>query len=176
MATLYNDDDLNKIILQCDYEDKYDNPIKMMDSNGKNIYAYVTLVMLGDRYIPAAIVLAQSLKNCGTKADLVVLVTPDVSNEGKDILNKFFDVLKVVEYVTVSNWRTKKQYYRKYLELVFTKFHLFNLVQYKKVILIDADAIVLKYPDHLFTLNTPAGCFLEDKAGRPACQWPGACA
>lgn len=163
MATLYNDDDLNKIILQCDYEDKYDNPIKMVDSNGKNIYAYVTLVMLGDRYIPAAIVLAQSLKNCGTKADLVVLVTPDVSNEGKDILNKFFDVLKVVEYVTVSNWRTKKQYHRKYLELVFTKFHLFNLVQYKKVILIDADAIVLKYPDHLFTLNTPAGCFLEDK-------------
>ncbi len=159
-----NENELNKLVLQCENEDtSYPSPDKMIDSNGNNIYAYVCLVMLGDLYISAAIVLAQSLINCGSKADRVVLVTPDVSEEGKKILQMYFNKVKVIDYVNVSNWRVKKQPQRKYLDLVFTKFHIFNLVEYKKVILIDADAIVLKYPDHIFSLNTPAGCFLEDK-------------
>ena len=159
--------DINKlkdIKLYCPNEDtNYKDPGKIIDSNGNKIYAYVTLIMLGDRYVPAAIVLAQSLINLNSQVDRVVLVTPDVSREAKELLSKFYDKLIEVNYVTVENWRTKKQIHRKYLELVFTKFHLFNLTQYKKVLLIDADAIVLKYPDHLFTLDAPAGCFLEDK-------------
>jgi len=159
-----NENELNKLVLQCENEDTtYPSPDKMIDSNGNNIYAYVCLVMLGDLYISAAIVLAQSLINCGSNADRVVLVTPDVSEDGKKILQMYFNKVKVIDYVNVSNWRVKKQPQRKYLDLVFTKFHIFNLVEYKKVILIDADAIVLKYPDHIFTLNAPAGCFLEDK-------------
>ena len=78
-------------------------------------------------------------------------------------MGKYFTKVKEIDYVTVKNWRTKKQQHRKYLELVFTKFHIFNLIEYEKVLLIDADALVLKYPDHLFTLNAPAGCFLENK-------------
>ncbi len=159
--------DINKlkdIKLYCPDENQdYKNPDKIIDSNGNKLYAYVTLIMLGDRYIPAAIVLAQSLIDLNSQADRVVLVTPDVTQEGRNILAKFFDKVIEINYVTVQNWRTKKQTHRKYLELVFTKFHLFNLTQYKKILLIDADAIVLKYPDHIFTLEAPAGCFLEDK-------------
>jgi hypothetical protein len=159
-----NDVELNKLVLQCENEDTtYHSPEKMTDSEGKNIYAYVCLVMLGDAYVSAAIVLAQSLINCGSKADRVVLVTPDVSEEAKNILNIYFNKVKVIDYVNVSNWRVKKQPQRKYLDLVFTKFHVFDLVEYKKVLLIDADALVLKYPDHLFSLESPAGCLLENK-------------
>jgi hypothetical protein len=159
-----NDIELNKLVLQCENEDtRYLSPEKMVDSDGKNIYAYVCIVMLGDLYISAAIVLAQSLINSGSKADRVVLVTPDVTEEGKKILQMYFNKVKVVDYVHVNNWRVKKQPQRKYLDLVFTKFHVFNLVEYKKIILIDADALVLKHPDHLFSLETPAGCLLEDK-------------
>jgi glycogenin glucosyltransferase len=159
-----NDIELNKLVLQCENEDtRYLSPEKMTDSEGKNIYAYVCLVMLGDLYISAAIVLAQSLINCGSKADRVVLVTPDVTEEGKKILQMYFNKVLVIDYVNVSNWRVKKQPQRKYLDLVFTKFHVFNLVEYKKIILIDADAIVLKFPDHIFSLESPAGCLLEDK-------------
>ncbi len=154
----------NIINLKCDDENtSYLPPDKMTDLNGKRLYAYVTLIMLGDNYIPAAIVLAQSLINLNSQADKVVLVTPDVSLEGRKILSKFYDKVIEINYVKVDNWRTKKQTHRKYLELVFTKFHLFNLTEYKKVILIDADAVILKHPDHIFSLNTPAGCFLEDK-------------
>lgn len=157
-------DKLKDIKLYCPNENiDYKDPEKIMDSNGNKLYAYVTLIMLGDRYVPAAIVLAQSLIDLNSQVDRVVLVTPDVSLEARELLSKFYDKVIEVNYVTVQNWRTKKQTHRKYLELVFTKFHLFNLTQYKKVLLIDADAIVLKYPDHIFTLDAPAGCFLENK-------------
>ena len=155
---------LDKLKLYCPNEDtSYKSPDKMVDSQGNRLYAYVTLIMMGDSYIPGAITLAQSLINLNSQADKVVLVTPDVSDEGKKILNKFFDRVIEVNYVNIRNWRTKIQTQRKYLELVFTKFHLFNLTQYKKVILIDADALVLKHPDHIFTLNAPAGCFIVKK-------------
>jgi len=157
-------ENIDKIILKCENEnEEYLKPEKMRDSNGNNIYAYVTLVMLGDSYIPAAIVLAQSLINSGSEADRVVLVTNDVSEEGKQILSMFFNHVIPITYIEIPNWRTEKQTWRKYLNLVFTKFHVFNLTQYKKIILIDADAIVLKHPDHIFSLNAPAGCFLENK-------------
>ena len=164
MATLYNDSDVEDIIMKCPDENAtYNNPPKMYDSNGKRLYAYVTLIMLGDSYIPAALVLAKSIRDAGSEADLVVLITPDISEDGKRALSVFFDRVIDINYVKVKNWRTTKQTTREYLNLVFTKFHVFNLVEYKKVILIDADALVLKYPDHLFTINAPAGCYLEDK-------------
>lgn len=165
MATLMTDEEINSIIMKCpDETDFYPDPDSFVNKKtNKCKYAYVTLVMLGDLYIAGAIVLAHSIRKCGSKVDLVVLVTPDVSTEGKKILSMFFTHVIMIDYVNVPNWRTKRQPHRKYLELVFTKFHIFNLVQYEKVLLIDADALVLKYPDHLFTLDAPAGCFLEDK-------------
>jgi len=157
-------ENLEKIILKCENEnEEYPKPEKMRDTNGNNIYAYVTLVMLGDAYISAAIVMAQSLINTGSEADRIVLVTNDVTEEGKNILSMFFNHVIPITYIEIPNWRTEKQTWRKYLNLVFTKFHVFNLVQYKKIILIDADALILKHPDHIFSLNAPAGCFLEDK-------------
>ena len=165
MATLFNSKDIENLVLQCDYEDdnNYKDPVDMIGPSGNKNYAYVTLIMLGDRYVPAAIVLAQSLRKLNTKADLVVLVTNDVSEQAQNVLLTYFDHVINITYIHVRNWRTKKQSHRKYLDFVFTKFHLFNLVQYKKILLIDADAIVLKYPDHLFSLNAPAGCYLKDK-------------
>ena len=74
MATLYNESDIKDIIMKCPDENvTYDKPLKMYDSNGKRLYAYVTLIMLGDSYIPAALVLAKSIRDSGSEADLVVL-------------------------------------------------------------------------------------------------------
>ena len=101
-----NEIELNKLVLQCENEDiTYKSPDKMTDSMGNNIYAYVCIVMLGDSYIPGAIVLAQSLINCGSKADRVCLITPDVSEEAKKLLQMFFNKVKVVDYIQVNNWR-----------------------------------------------------------------------
>jgi len=163
MSTLFSDDDLKKLVLKCDHENNYNDPTDMINNDGTKNYAYVTLVMLGDKYISAALVLAYSLRLLKTKADLVVLVTNDVSDNGINILKKFYDHIIPITYINISNWRTKIQPHRKYLDYVFTKFHIFNLTQYKKVLLIDADAIIFKYPDHLFSLSPPAGCYLSNK-------------
>ena len=158
------EEQIKKIKLGCENHDKiFLDPIDMINTNGTKNYAYVTLVMIGDKYIAGAIVLAESIRKLGSLADLVVLVTNDVSLDGKELLKQFYDHVIMVDYINVENWRTKIQKHRPYLDLVFTKFHVFNLIQYKKILLIDADAIILKYPDHLFTLKTPAGVYLPYK-------------
>ena len=80
MATLMTDEEINSIIMKCpDETDFYPDPKSYTNKEtGKCKYAYVTLVMLGDLYIAGAIVLAHSIRKCGSKVDLVVLVTPDV--------------------------------------------------------------------------------------------------
>ena len=155
---------IKKIKILCNKNDNFlQIPDDMIDSNGQKNYAYVTTVMLGDKYVAAAIVLAESIRKLGSMADLVVLITNDVSTEGVEILKRFYDHVINVEYVNFENYEKKIQGNPSYLDLVFTKFHVFNLVQYKKILLIDADTIILKYPDHLFTLDTPAGVFLPNK-------------
>lgn len=155
---------IKKIKMLCDNNEDFSKiPDDMINPDGTKNYAYVTLIMIGDKYIAGAIVLADSIRKLGSLADLVVLVTNDVSKDGKEILKKFYDHVIDVDYINVENWRSKIQKHRAYLDLVFTKFCVFNLVQYKKVLLIDADAIILKYPDHIFTLKTPAGVFLPNK-------------
>ena len=157
-------EEIQKIKLLCDNNTDFTKvPNDMINSDGSKNYAYVTLIMIGDKYIAGALVLAESIRKLGSLADLVVMVTNDVSQEGKEILKKFYDYVIDVEYINVENWRTSVQKHRPYLDLVFTKFQVLNLVQYKKILLIDADAIILKHPDHLFTLKTPAGVYLPNK-------------
>lgn len=153
------------IKMDCGYDIDFSTyPDDMINKDGTKNYAYVTLVMLGDSYVPGAVNLAYSLRKLNTKADLVVLVTDDVSEDGKKIMARFYDKIVEVDYIRVPNWRTQiNKETLDYLSLVFTKFYIFDLVEYKKVLFIDADALVLKYPDHLFTLNTPAGTLLSNK-------------
>ena len=110
MSTLYTEEELNNLVLNCpDENTDYPRPKIMIDEHGNKLYAYVTLVMLGDRYIPGAIVLAHTIKRLDSQADLVVLVTSDVSIDGKKILSMFFDKVILVEKVLVPNWRTKNK-------------------------------------------------------------------
>src|SRR6185312_3827432 len=120
MATLITDEELKNIIMKCPNEDtSYPDPKSMLYRNKNNNckYAYVTLVMIGDLYVAGAIVLAQSIRKSGSIVDLVVLVTPDVSEEGKKVLGCYFNYVIQVNYIDVPNWRVKKQPHRKYLEL-----------------------------------------------------------
>lgn len=156
--------ELDTMSFKCPDEPDYNDPPTMFDENGNKLYAYVTLVMMGDRYVSGAIVLAYSIRKLGTNADLVILITHDVSENARMVLKQFYDHIIPVDYIETPNWRVKHQPHRKYLSYVFTKFHLFNLTQYKKVLFYDADALVLKYPNHLFSLNAPAGHFNTEKS------------
>jgi len=157
-----NIDNIDNIILECENEDNnYYPPEKMTDGNGKNLYAYVTYVMLEDYHIGEAIVLAQSLINTGCECDRVVLVTQDISQDSKDILKFFYTTVLEINYLHFTNL-TKNHIHNKYINILITKFYAFNLTQYKKILLIAPNTIILNHPMHIFTLNTPAG-ILADK-------------
>ena len=65
-------------------------------------YAWVTLVMCGDSYAPGAIATGQSLLLTRTCADLICMVTPDVSAAARAALSTVWQVVEVpyMEYPT----------------------------------------------------------------------------
>lgn len=124
-------------------------------------YAYVTLVMLGDKYVPGAIALAKSLISSGTRYDKVCMITNDVTK--KQDLDKVFDKVVCVPYLyyQCGTMLTQRQadLYSDWINYSFTKWRCFQLSQYTKCVYLDADQIVLRNIDHLLNLLPPAMCF-----------------
>ena len=116
---------------------KYKDPENMINIDGTKEYAYITFIIGEDKYLPGAIVLAESIRKLGSLADLVVIITTQITKDGIKILKRFYDHVIILDYV----------------DLYLIKLHTLTLVQYKKIIVITPDAIILKCPNHLFTFK-----------------------
>jgi glycosyltransferase involved in cell wall biosynthesis len=128
--------------------------------------AYVFLVMKGDNYITGAMVAAHSIHMTNfnrQNIDLVCMVTPDVSDIGVNYLNRVFDHVIKVEYLSFNskNMKTKKQdiLYNEWINDSYTKWNCLKFTNYNKVLFIDADKVILRNIDSLFELQAPAGTF-----------------
>ena len=106
--------------------------------------AYVTL-LYGEEYLLGVRVLGQSLRNSKTERDYVVLCTEDVSESNKLVLRSDGWIVK-----SVQSLANPYKGFPSFLVKVFTKLLIWTLTEYKKVIYIDSDAIVLRNIDHLF--------------------------
>ncbi|ABF47435.1 P13 [Clanis bilineata nucleopolyhedrovirus] len=133
------------------------------------MFAYVTLVMLGDEYVEGAIVLSKSIAATGSTHDRVCMVTKDVSTAARRRLQNNFNVVIEVEYAYYQcpPMLTKRQneMYGKWIDYAFTKWHCLTLSAYKKIVYLDADHLVVKNIDHLFQLPAPAMCFTDENYG-----------
>ena len=131
----------------------------ILSSIQKNIYAYVWLLMKGDSYLPGIITSVYSVKRTNFKADLVVMVTPDVSEKSREIILKCATHICEVPYITISSLPLKsarqKEMYSHWINSAYTKLNILAL-PYDKVIFMDADTIHLKSSFELFQMNTPA--------------------
>lgn len=156
MVSKITDEDLKKIKLICPNETTYyETPTNIYNKDGTCKYAYVTVLFGNKKYVSSALALAYSIIKMGSKIDRVCLITPDFEDE-KDLLGTYFTHVYTVPYIEIPSKRGFKQ---KYLDYVFTKIHVLNLVQYEKILLMDADALVYKHFDSLFEhIKTPAGC------------------
>ena len=129
----------------------------------ENKYAFVWLLMIGEDYLPGVLVSAQSFRRVETNADLVVMVTPDISRTSKKILSGMFNAVIDVPYIEVKTKpiKTQKQYkiYNSWISKSYTKWNILGLVNYFKVCFIDADLVALKNIDELFDLSIPAAVF-----------------
>jgi len=120
--------------------------------------------MKGDFYVPGALVLASSLRRTGNKADIICMVTTDVSQSACDMLGTLYTAVVPVNYITLhktQTFKTKKMqdYYKDITPNILTKYACLHLEQYDKVCLLDADVIVLRNMDDIFQIQAPAGSF-----------------
>ena len=122
-------------------------PIDMIVNNVKK-YAY-TVLLTKVEYFPGALVLAESLCSLGTEADLIIMVSSNIPDSIRMILRRFYS--KIIQIKRIPDINEK-----------YNKLQALTLLEYNKVIVIDIDTIVLKYPDYLFTLDTPAVYILKD--------------
>jgi hypothetical protein len=88
--------------------------------------------------ISAALVLAYSLRQLNTQAELVVLTTDSINEKGIKLLQSLYDRIVNIKYASI-----------------FTKYWGLALTEYKKVVLINANTIVLEQPDYIFSIDAP---------------------
>ncbi|XP_042516337.1 inositol phosphorylceramide glucuronosyltransferase 1-like isoform X2 [Macadamia integrifolia] len=108
--------------------------------SGSKSEAYVTL-LYGDEFLLGVRVLGKSIRNTGSTKDMVVLVSDGVSDYAKKLLE------------TISLLANPNQVRPKRFWGVYTKLKIFNLTDYKKVVYLDADTIVVKSIEDLFKCN-----------------------
>ena len=111
-------------------------------------YCYCSL-LTSDNYLKGVLGLAYSLKIVDSKYPFLVIITDNISEESIDILkeNNISFIIKPLllfqshsEYVTTIN-----------------KFYLYTLINFEKIIFIDADAFVLENIDKYFNYNMSVG-------------------
>jgi lipopolysaccharide biosynthesis glycosyltransferase len=115
---------------------------------------------ISDQLVSNLLALAHSLRG---KGSLVLLLTPDVP----DIFTQtdLFVKVKTVEYIYGSSSLFKKGWFQE----VFTKFHVFNLVEYDRVLFLDLDTVVVDFEKLEGILNAPFRYgAMENSKGRAA--------
>lgn len=122
-------------------------------------FAYVTLVMLSDSYMPGALVLGHQLKKLSPHIDRICMVTPQVSPKARSVLAWTFN-----QVIEVTPWLLEAQEgHRHDWSSLFTKLECLTFTQYQKLLFIDADILPLADYQALFNLKPPAGILNETK-------------
>ena len=143
----------------------------------KDKYAWVTLVMIGDTYVPGALVLAQSLLELNTRHDTVCMVTPDVSDLARKALALLYTKVVQVPFIACNKlppFQTRKQQrlYGRWIHNSFTRLNCLDprvFGCYKKIVMLDCDMVFIRQMDHLFKMDAPALTFSTPWA-KPYCR------
>ncbi|KAJ0261162.1 Inositol phosphorylceramide glucuronosyltransferase 1 [Hirschfeldia incana] len=113
-------------------------------SESRSKEAYVTL-LYGDEFLLGVRVLGKSIRDTGSHKDMVALVSDGVSDYSKKLLKA--DGWKVEKISLLAN---PNQVHPTRFWGVYTKLKIFNMTDYKKVVYLDADTIVVKNIEDLF--------------------------
>ncbi|GAB2292180.1 UDP-glucuronate:xylan alpha-glucuronosyltransferase 2 [Dionaea muscipula] len=107
--------------------------------------AYVSVLHSSETYVCGAITLAQSLIQTGTNRDLILLIDKSISEPARGALVAAGWKIRVIK--RIRNPMAEKDSYNEYN---YSKFRLWQLTDYGKIIFIDSDIIVLRNLDLLF--------------------------
>lgn len=124
---------------------------------------FVTLAT-NDTYCMGALVMGNSFRNVKTTADLVVIITSEVSERMRALLADVFDVVKEVDVVQGSDQELLAKINRPEWGVCMTKIMVWKMTEYSKGVYIDSDAMALKNCDELFDYPELSAC--------PDMGWP----
>ncbi|XP_035005663.2 glycogenin-2 isoform X1 [Hippoglossus stenolepis] len=111
--------------------------------------AFITLATTNS-YCKGATVVARSLRRHGTTRNIIVMVTPNVSEQARLGLESVFDEVILVDVMDSEDHLHLSLLGRPELGITFTKIHCWTLTQYSKCVFLDADTLVLSNVDELF--------------------------
>ena len=126
--------------------------------------AYTTILCNGEGYLPGVEALGSSLKASGTQVPMVLMVTPEVRPVTRDQLTEQGWTVQEVEPIPNPNPVTQQMLPR--FGAAYTKLRAWQLVEYDKVVLLDADTIVVQNVDDLFArpeISAAPDFFLPDR-------------
>jgi hypothetical protein len=139
---------------------------KFLIKSKKKKYAYVYILLKSSssyiKYIIAALVSAYSLKKQNTKYDIVILVDKYIYENYYNLLKLIFDKIKLIEVIFPYK-NLIKDIQRESWKYLYNKIHLFKLIEYEKVLMINVNILPLKNYDYIFNYNTPAGIFIKNE-------------
>ncbi|KAJ4964821.1 hypothetical protein NE237_016670 [Protea cynaroides] len=107
--------------------------------------AYATILHSAHVYVCGAIAAAQSIRMVGSTRDLVILVDDTISEHHRGGLEAAGWKIRIIQRI-----RNPKAEPEAYNEWNYSKFRLWQLTDYDKVIFIDADLLILRNIDFLF--------------------------
>lgn len=118
-------------------------------------HAFVTL-LYGEDFVLGVRVLGQSIRDTKTSSDLVLIVTGKISASSlKSLQSDGWRIRQVSEIANPAKGPQTSGFPAKFSS-VYTKLSIFNLVEYKKIVYLDADTIMTRNSDALF--NCPGFC------------------
>ncbi|KAL0005454.1 hypothetical protein SO802_013015 [Lithocarpus litseifolius] len=118
--------------------------IQSKPSLGSSDEAYATL-LYGDEFLLGVRVLGKSIRDTGSRKDMVVLISDGVSEFAQKLLEADGWIVEKISLLANPNQVRPKRFWG-----VYTKLKIFNLTKYKKVVYLDADTIVVKSIEDLF--------------------------
>ncbi|KAL0314844.1 UNVERIFIED_CONTAM: UDP-glucuronate:xylan alpha-glucuronosyltransferase 2 [Sesamum angustifolium] len=132
--------------------------------NPRNREAYATVLHSSESYVCGAIILAHSLLQTRTRRDLILLLDTSISEPARQALSRAGWTLRFIK--RIRNPRAEKGSYNEYN---YSKFRLWQLTDYDKVLFIDSDVVVFRNLDILFQLPPD----VRHRNDRPPCFKPG---
>ncbi|KAL1550844.1 Galactinol synthase 1 [Salvia divinorum] len=117
--------------------------------------AYVTFLAGAGDYVKGVVGLAKGLRKVESAYPLVVAILPDVPEEHRQILRDQGCIVK--EIVPIYPPDNQIQFAMAYYVINYSKLRIWNFLEYKKMVYLDADIQVYENIDHL--LDAPDGYF-----------------
>lgn len=127
--------------------------------------AFCTFLIKNDSYLPGILTFAYAIRKQEINADLICVVTPDITEECVQTISYIYDYVFCVDQFKVKNNNKEKRQDREYLFIRFSVLDIVEkqLAKYERVIICDADLLPLRNFLDLYHVPTPSGILNEKK-------------